>query len=305
MARCEQAVRAGFTRAIHALFHEANRSGRISGHTARASGVTLFARTMGGARIKRTRSSSKHGCGRTRGDHRYVQWPVGRPPAELDRGHARARLRIRHAPGDAVLVFHPMSAELSRKLARYFGYGWSQCSRSSAGRATSSVALASAEALIAGVNSLAAGRASGGASPVKVVIGPLPCTVRWSAADQRPIDEVRDCDDDTPALRTFTSGSTPQPKDAQPGHSAQYKARASLALTPGTWMCRCDRCSCQSGLGRDQSDSGCRPPPSRCVCAPPIFAQIQAHQVTTSVASPAFFECLVRHGAPAGLTLPR
>jgi GNAT superfamily N-acetyltransferase len=50
MARCEQAVRAvGFTRAIHALFHESNRSGRISGHSARViRRYTLFARPLGG-----------------------------------------------------------------------------------------------------------------------------------------------------------------------------------------------------------------------------------------------------------------
>ncbi len=49
MARCQQAVRAaGFTRAIHALFHVDNRSGRISGHTARViRRYTLFARTLG------------------------------------------------------------------------------------------------------------------------------------------------------------------------------------------------------------------------------------------------------------------
>src|SRR5260370_142723 len=51
MARCEQASRAaGFTRAIHALFHEANRSGKISGHTARViRRYTLFARPLGAA----------------------------------------------------------------------------------------------------------------------------------------------------------------------------------------------------------------------------------------------------------------
>ena len=40
------------------------------------------------------------------------------------------------------------------------------------------------------------------------------------------------------------------------------------------------------------------------VAPAPMFAQIQAHHATSSVASPAFFECLVRHGAPSGLTLP-
>jgi GNAT superfamily N-acetyltransferase len=50
MARCHQAARAaGFTRAIHALFHEANRSGRISSHTARVfRRYTLFSRPLRG-----------------------------------------------------------------------------------------------------------------------------------------------------------------------------------------------------------------------------------------------------------------
>ncbi len=48
MARCHEAARqAGFTRAIHALFHESNRSGRISGRTARVfRRYTLFARPL-------------------------------------------------------------------------------------------------------------------------------------------------------------------------------------------------------------------------------------------------------------------
>jgi acyl-CoA synthetase (AMP-forming)/AMP-acid ligase II len=36
----------------------------------------------------------------------------------------------------------------------------------------------------------------------------------------------------------------------------------------------------------------------------PVVAQVLAHQATSSVASPAFFECLVRHGVLRGLTLP-
>jgi GNAT superfamily N-acetyltransferase len=50
MDRCQQAVRAaGFTRAIHALFHDANRSGKISGHTARViRRYTLYARPVEG-----------------------------------------------------------------------------------------------------------------------------------------------------------------------------------------------------------------------------------------------------------------
>jgi GNAT superfamily N-acetyltransferase len=51
MGRCHEAARAaGFTRAVHALFHEANRSGKISAHTARIiRRYTLFARPVGAA----------------------------------------------------------------------------------------------------------------------------------------------------------------------------------------------------------------------------------------------------------------
>ena len=50
MARGHQAARAaGFKRVIHALFHEANRSGRLSSHTAKIMRrYTLFARPLGG-----------------------------------------------------------------------------------------------------------------------------------------------------------------------------------------------------------------------------------------------------------------
>lgn len=48
MARFHEAARqAGFTRAIHALFHESNRSGRLSGHTAHVfRRYTLFSRPL-------------------------------------------------------------------------------------------------------------------------------------------------------------------------------------------------------------------------------------------------------------------
>jgi GNAT superfamily N-acetyltransferase len=48
VAHCQQAIRAaGFTRAIHALFHVDNRSGRISRHTARViRRYTLYARPL-------------------------------------------------------------------------------------------------------------------------------------------------------------------------------------------------------------------------------------------------------------------
>jgi acyl-CoA synthetase (AMP-forming)/AMP-acid ligase II len=240
--------------------------------------------------------------------------------AEMDQSAARvARLLVNHGlqPGDAVLVFHPMSAELYIALLALFRLRLvAMFLDPSAGRdhIERCCVMQPPRALIAGAKAhlLRLVVPALRRIPLKLVIGlPVPFAVRWSGADRlEPLTEVRDCAADTPALLTFTSGSTGQPKGAVRSHGlldAQYRALgASLALTAGDVDLATLPIVALANLGAGVTslipDADLRYPGA--VAPAPIFAQIHAHNATSSVASPAFFECLVRHGAAAGLTLP-
>jgi len=239
---------------------------------------------------------------------------------ELDLAAARvARLLVNNGlqPGDAVLVFHPMSAELYVALLALFRLRLvAMFLDPSAGREhiERCCVMHPPRALIAGTKAhlLRLVVRALRRIPVKFAIGmPIPFAVRWSAADQlEPLQEVRECEADTPALLTFTSGSTGQPKGAMRTHgllAAQYRALgASLALTAGDVDLATLPIVALANLGSGVTslipNADLRFPGA--VAAAPIFAQIHAHQATSSIASPAFFECLFRHGETSALTLP-
>jgi acyl-CoA synthetase (AMP-forming)/AMP-acid ligase II len=240
--------------------------------------------------------------------------------AELDQAAARAaRLLLRHGleAGDAVLVFHPMSAELYVALLAVFRLRLvAMFLDPSAGREhiERCCALHRPKALIAGTKAhlLRLFVPALRRIQVKFVIGwPVPGTVRWSAAArQPPLAEIRDCPPETPALLTFTSGSTGQPKAAVRTHGfllAQHRAlAASLELTAGDVDLATLPIVALANLGSGVTslipNADLRYPGA--IDPIPVVAQVLSHRATSSVASPAFFECLVRHCGPRGQTLP-
>src|SRR5262249_4573411 len=140
--------------------------------------------------------------------------------------------------------------------------------------------------------------------PVKFVVGWwLPGAVPWSRADRLPPrEEIHPCPPETPALLTFTSGSTGQPKAAVRTHGfllAQHRVlEKSLRLAPGeidlTTMPIVLLANLASGVTSLIPDADLRFPGA--INPAPVIGQVQAHGPVSSVASPAFFECLVNHG---------
>lgn len=240
--------------------------------------------------------------------------------AQLDESAARAaRLLTERGlrPGDAVLVFHPMSAELYVALLAIFRLRLvAMFLDPSAGRdhIERCCALYPPRALIASTRAHLLRLFSPALRriPVKFVIGwPVPGAVRWSRADRLfPFPQVCDCDSDTPALLTFTSGSTGQPKAAVRTHGfllAQHRALTeSLHLTPGDVDLATLPIVLLANLGSGVTslvpDADLRYPGA--IRPEPVVAQVLTHRATSSVASPAFFECLARYCAERGVLLP-
>src|SRR5579859_2023113 len=142
--------------------------------------------------------------------------------AELDRAAARAASLLWQQglrPGDAVLVFHPMSVELYVALLAIFRLGLiAMFLDPSAGKEhiERCCALHNPRALIASPRAhlLRIWSSAVRRIPIRFVIGlPVPGAVRWSRLERLPVHEqLIPCSPETPALLTFTSGSTGQPK---------------------------------------------------------------------------------------------
>jgi acyl-CoA synthetase (AMP-forming)/AMP-acid ligase II len=240
--------------------------------------------------------------------------------AELDLAAARAAgmfLRAGLRPGDPVLILGPMSAELYVALVAVFRLGLTavfldpsarrehieRCCRLCPPRAF----IASATAHLLSLFSRALRRI-----PVKFCIGPpIPGTWSWSRADRlAPHEPIRACAADTPALLTFTSGSTGNPKAAVRTHGfllAQHRAMVEcLGLRPGevdlTALPIVILANLASGVASLIPDADLRHPGS--IDPAPVLAQIRAHHPSRAIASPAFLERLANHCLERGLTLP-
>jgi acyl-CoA synthetase (AMP-forming)/AMP-acid ligase II len=240
--------------------------------------------------------------------------------AQLERASAQAATLFWEAglrPGDAVLVFHPMSAELYVALLGLFRLGLiAMFLDPSAGRdhLERCCALHRPRGLIGGVkvHLLRFWSPALGQIPHKFVIGPpVPGAICWTRLRRLPPrDEVHASPPDTPALLTFTSGSTGQPKAAVRTHGfllAQHRAlEASLELQVGdvdlTTLPIVLLANLASGVTSLVPDADLRSPGA--IVPAPVVAQVQRHAAVSSTASPAFFECLARHCVQRGLILP-
>jgi acyl-CoA synthetase (AMP-forming)/AMP-acid ligase II len=220
-------------------------------------------------------------------------------------------------PGDAVLVFYPMSAELYVALLALFRLGLvAMFLDPSAGREhiqrccelhAPKALIASPKAHLLRLVSPALRRI-----PVKLIIGfPLPFTTRWARANTlRPLTEICDCADDTPALLTFTSGSTGQPKAAVRTHGFLMRQHHilcdELKLTAGDVDVATLPIVLLTNLGAGVTslvpDADLRYPGK--VAPGPVVEQMLRHHASSSVASPAFFERLTRYCGERQITLP-
>jgi acyl-CoA synthetase (AMP-forming)/AMP-acid ligase II len=147
------------------------------------------------------------------------------------------------------------------------------------------------------------------AIPLKVAVGGwAPGAVRLFGGRTAGRD-VEPCEQETPAIITFTSGSTGAPKAVVRTHGfllAQHRALAtSLALAPGdvdlSTLPIFVFANLASGVTSVIPDADLRAPGG--VDPGPVAEQIRARRPTRTVASPAFLARLVAHATRSGQSL--
>lgn len=239
---------------------------------------------------------------------------------QLDQASSQAAellLRQGLLRGDAVLVLHPMSAELYVALIAIFSLEMvAMFLDPSAGRdhIERCCALHRPRGFIGSPKAhlLRFWSSALRKIPVKIVIGlTLPGTVSWSSLERLPrCEQTVESAEETPALLTFTSGSTGQPKAAVRTHGfllAQHRALAqSLELTEGdvdlATMPIVLLANLASGVTSVIPSADLRRPGA--IDPAPVISQMQTHKVVSSVASPALFERLGRYCIERNVTLP-
>ncbi len=135
---------------------------------------------------------------------------------------------------------------------------------------------------------------------------PVPGATRWATLkDREPQNSLADTNDETPALLTFTSGSTGPPKAAVRTHGhlhAQYEAlRDALSLAPGqvdlATLPIFALANLAEGLSTVLPDVNLRRPAA--VDPKPVLSQIRDERPTRTGGSPAFYERLLDADADA------
>jgi len=239
---------------------------------------------------------------------------------ELDRAAAQAAGLLYQAglrPGDVVLIFCPMSPELYIALGAIFRLGLIGMFLDPAAGIElidRSCSICHPQALIASSRAHLLRFFSPALRriPLKYSIGlPVPGAVSW-ASDKRtaPYEQIHPCAPEIPALLTFTSGSTGQPKATVRTHGfllAQHRAlEKSLELMPGevdlTSLPIFALANLASGVTSLIPDADLQRPAF--INSAPVVAQIHAHQPTRTAASPALLERLADYCLKHGLRLP-
>jgi len=228
---------------------------------------------------------------------------------ELDLATASAAAQLKRAnlkPGDGVLLLHPVAAELYLVLVALFRLGCVAIFLDpSAGRAHVERCCA-----------IFPPKAFFGSPRAQLLRWTIPalrhvpkafCSAWFPGSQQldfatmptSPLREITSLTAEAPALLTFTSGSTGQPKAALRTHGfllAQHRAlAASLSLQPGS----CDLttlpifvlANLASGVTSVLPNADLRSPGK--IAPRPVLAQIQRHKIQTTAVSPAFLSRLL------------
>jgi olefin beta-lactone synthetase len=240
--------------------------------------------------------------------------------AGLEEAASRAATFFHHQglrPGDAVLIFHPMSADLYIALAAIFRLGLVALFLDPAqGRMhiDHCCALLPPKALLASPKAHLLRFVSPALRciPVKFATGlGAPRAIRWRRySDHARHAQIFDATADTPALITFTSGSTGQPKAAVRTHGFLLQQHAVLEQTLGlspedvvlTTLPIFVLSHLAAGVRTLLPAVDIRHPGR--IDPAPLVAQIGEQRATCLEASPALLERIVQFCAARGQMLP-